>query len=404
VLTLFPVSIRLAAVEGKPVDFVGSDFLLVLLPLLYLLSPHTWRLSISRDSFPVWRSSILLFVFVTTISIIGAVTSGGLTQVISSMKFSKGIVLLTLLTILQPRGGWPEYFVRSYFKVLIALIWILMISTCFLPNFPICRWGGSFFGLEVYGFPNSYMTFLAMHSPFLLVALVMKQSNLSRYFIMLTGLILISMVAMSLSRSSIIVLAVSVSVCILFAVRYSEVSTNFRAISLLGSFLSIPVAVILLYPELLLGIDYEGVFEVLQRRISKTTRDVDPFSGRKYLWLHCWDLILERPFFGYMFEPFSNFNDSHDTPHQQYLEILFKCGSAGFILFSIVYLSLVRQLLGRMRGYSPELRLACLAFLAGFVGILVGNFTQPNFTFAITGNSIAVFYGILAFQRQALTR
>ena len=91
----------------------------------------------------------------------------------------------------------------------------------------------------------------------------------------------------------------------------------------------------------------------------------------------------------------------YDTPHQQYLEVLFKCGAVGLSLYTILLLTcllLTRRLL-RMTARGSPARFPLHAVTSMLVGVMVGNLTQPNLTYSLTGNMIFLLFGSLCSSR-----
>ncbi|MBX3436200.1 MAG: O-antigen ligase family protein [Planctomycetaceae bacterium] len=155
-----------------------------------------------------------------------------------------------------------------------------------------------------------------------------------------------------------------------------------------------------------------------------------PLSGRSTIWGETWDLFADRPLFGYGFEPYSE-RATFDTPHQQYLEVLYKCGLVGMALYacvlSLAFVGLVRQWRASIPLHGPgggrwfdRLSLVsdetnfgrvpiepvasvgqvntCLpyapALLALFCGVMIGNFSQSNLTYSLTGNCLFLLIGL----------
>ncbi|WP_066358636.1 O-antigen ligase family protein [Aliarcobacter cryaerophilus] len=139
---------------------------------------------------------------------------------------------------------------------------------------------------------------------------------------------------------------------------------------------------------------FENIKNAVERRIDKTISNNDPSSGRFTIWAEALELIEKKPFFGYMFEPFSIYYLGHDTPHQQYLEIFYKSGVIGLILyFSLTVISFFY--LYKYKDYLGEFKDLCKMFLVGVVILSIRNMTQPNFTYSLTGNLMFFIFGLL---------
>jgi O-antigen ligase len=98
-----------------------------------------------------------------------------------------------------------------------------------------------------------------------------------------------------------------------------------------------------------------------------------------------------------MFEPFARYSAIYDTAHQQYLEVLYKTGLLGLVLYLWVLLSGIMGLWHLIRNSSPGSPAAFLlrAALAAFAGTIVGCISQPNLTYSLTGNTLFLVLGLL---------
>jgi O-antigen ligase len=144
-----------------------------------------------------------------------------------------------------------------------------------------------------------------------------------------------------------------------------------------------------------LGLIKEGV----SRRINRTFSHEDPSSGRIAIAQETISLISEKPFLGYSFDSFSRYHDGHSTPHNQYLEVLFKAGLLGFFsYFFFVFVLLYFVVKNKHRSYFLNYNnIYIKSFLCVFFAISIGNLTQPNFSYSQTGNVLFAMLGFLSF-------
>ena len=144
--------------------------------------------------------------------------------------------------------------------------------------------------------------------------------------------------------------------------------------------------------------------ERIQERVERSTEQEDPSSGRFDIWKLAIELWTERPIFGYMFESFSRYAEV-DTPHQQYLEVLHKSGGVGFILYVGLLISCLSAAIRLLRIAPP--RSGAWYRLSGVIamlsGVMVGNFTQPNLTYSLTGNLVFLLFGCLCSSRATIS-
>jgi len=377
-IILLPVEFVVAYVGHKPLSIIPSDGLLAVAFFgTSILVLQGVRVS-TRSVLP----RTLAFLFCSYCLLLASfefLRSNSLTPLVSMAKLIKPFLLFSILVPYFRMKKEYGIYERTFPIAVTIFIWILFLNSLFLPRFPFCRWGAQFLGFDTYGFPNSFMSLVAMVSPMCLISL--SGSARKRWFTWFTYAIAFLLVLMSLSRSSLVVFLMSGMVfAFLRAKEGNKVSLAFQLVAV-GALFSL--AVIMLAGPFISEITTQ-MAEMLEVRISKTRGDVS-LAGRTDIWKDAVHLILERPIFGYCFQPFSSFGTSHDTAHQQYLEILFKTGGIGLLLYLSVFFSAIRYL---KRGLRGEFGAFYAALIAGIVGISIGSFTQPNLTYSMTGNCL----------------
>ena len=143
----------------------------------------------------------------------------------------------------------------------------------------------------------------------------------------------------------------------------------------------------------------------IQDRVNRSTESEDPSSGRFDIWEFALELSAEKPIFGYMFESFSRYTGDIDTPHQQYLEVLYKCGGLGLLLYGSVLgscLMVTRRLL-RLTTFGAPAWYRLNAMIAMLGAVSLGNLTQPNLTYSLTGNMVFLMFGTLCSSRAVVS-
>lgn len=392
VLLFLPIAIPIVKLGSKPVDIVLSDTLLIWAFILFLTDALFSRktLRVTKD---IKIMSLIVFFNIAYgffIILPYMIKSGGdIIPLVSAVKFYKSILLFYAGIYFANKMYDCKLFFHYSVTVVSLIIVIMLFSTILDERFPVILWGENFFNLTVYGFPNTGMAFIALIMLFPLAKYYITKQK--KYIAIYT--IGVLMVIFSLSRSSFLVLF------------FGSIFLSFKMTSI-KKMLHILVIFILIMggTMMLLGNNekVEKILDLVQYRIDRTmgkTGD-DPTSGRTEIWTAALEVINNKPIFGYGFEPFSNRKIGHyDTPHQQYLEIIYKTGFFGFLLYMSIFLYASLYISKRLNNKCIVLK---NIFLAGLLGIMVSNLTQPNFSFALTGNILFFLMGFLVSVKEEL--
>lgn len=388
-LVTLPIAFRLLEFAGKPVDLVGSDLLFLLL----IFVPRRRDLEIPRG-LSLWRlwvvriaaSATLLYNGVM-VSLVYAETSD-MSRVASAVKFAKPLAFVLLGTYLAAVTS-PIGMLRRIALAFAGMSVATFVTAVSTPGFPHVAWGQSLFGFPTYGYPNSAMTLFAIMIPLLLATADRLSSKPGRWILRgiacLTGMT----VLVSLSRSSTATMACGVLIYLYLTGRlYLPLFVAFFSVVLLVMFSGV-------FDFITQNNHVAQWVERLSQRFSQTVDSSDPLSGRGDIWELTIELWAERPFFGYAFESFSNYAD-FDTPHQQYLEILYKSGAVGAALYGAVLLTSLLGLFHLARFAVPrsEPWFLLRALIAALCATLVGNLSQPNLTYSVTGNFLFFALGL----------
>ncbi|WP_010587677.1 O-antigen ligase family protein [Schlesneria paludicola] len=401
---VWPIHSTAATVGDKPIELMLSDVLCLLVPFLYLFARTPQPKSIAKNTKQVVHGdrltpliAIVFIAYATTLAGIGMGMTGEMIRLYSAFKLVKpiGFVVLGLLL-----GIWidPFEFIKTIGWVFGVVSAMTMCCTITSPEFPAGEWGRSIYEWDLSGYPNSPMSFYAAMVPLLLAA---AESSRHR-FLPLLGWCLAGGTALtilgSMSRSSTLVL--------LFGTIIYLITTGRTAV-LAGCFVAIMVFSVIGFGLFSIAKDTAVVAtleERVQQRLERSTESEDPSSGRFDIWQLALELAVEKPVFGYMFESFSRYSE-FDTPHQQYLEVLHKCGTLGLMLYLALLvsgLSTIIRLKRRARSESEPWYL--LRGMQGMiVGLMIGNLTQPNLTFSLTGNLVFLLFGCLSSSRAVIT-
>ena len=404
-VVVWPVHSTVATVGGKPIDLMLSDLLFLIMPVAYLFvrsTPSAAQCEAARAPI-TWYTltpalALICIVYMTALAGIGLGMSGETVRVFSAFKLAKpvGFVLLGMLL-----GSWsdPLEFVDIFSKAFGVIAGLTLFFTVTEPSFPLGEWGKYIFELELSGYPNSPMSFYAVLVPLLIAAADCTRNQTLRLLGWCVSAGTALVILGSMSRSS--------ALALFFGVTIYLVMTGRRAL------LTVGVVLIVLLSIVGFGLfsalrDTQVVTVLMQRvqdRVDRSTESEDPSSGRFEIWQVALELWSEKPVFGYMFESFSRYTGDVDTPHQQYLEVLYKCGGLGLAIYAALLASclMVTRRLLRLstRGSDAWYRLHALA--AMLIGVLLGNLTQPNLTYSLTGNMVFLLFGCLCSARAVIS-
>ena len=369
---LAPVSVSVGSVEGKPIDIAISDFLILCIPAILLLAKPIPK----RFGF-----SILILSYFPILAIVGSMSSGGsYANILSGASFFAPMLHLLIGGALVSRFGFSFFRPAPYALLLIVLC--LLISDLVFGSFPRgCgvegRWGGCFFRFDVYGFVNSSSAYLAILSAVFSAAYLIAKTRLQKVSF-LTGLAMVAfIVPMSLSRSATLAICI---VLVFFLYAYNWKVALLGTLVLLGSF-----STILSYLQNTL------IGKGLASRIEAGIQRGDIASGRFDIWTETTELISKAPLLGYKFGYFSE-HSMFGTAHNQFLEISFKAGLVGFI----IYFGFIGFILLRAREIFILHRLPRpfrRAIMGAVVALFVTAVTQPIMNYSVMGNIIFLLSG-----------
>lgn len=400
-LLVWPVHSNIATVSGKPIDLMPSDLLIVILPISYFfIRSKPTKDQCDAVKAPIHAYSVtpvmalLCIVYVTALAGIGLGISGETVRLFSAFKLAKpiGFVFLGLLL-----GSWtdPFEFMDIYTRIYGMIVAMSLFFTLTEPSFPLGDWGKHLFDCELSGYPNMPMSFYGVMVPLLLAAADITKNRL----LQLTGWCLAAaaglIVVGSMSRSSTLALFFGTTIYLGMTGRQSLLAGTCIVMMFL-SMIGFGLFSILQDSHVVAVLT-----ERVQDRVDRSLETDDPSSGRYEIWQVAIELSAEKPVFGYLFESFSRYMGDYDTPHQQYLEILYKCGGVGLGIYAALLgscLVITRRLLKRtVIGAPAWYRLHAAA--AMLVGVLIGNLTQPNLTYSLTGNMVFLLFGSFCSSR-----
>lgn len=397
-LLLWPIETTMLSVSGKPVDFVLSDLTIPIGLIAFfrsLMSGPVAGSSLNQLGRVGVVTSLVFILFAFTSALLGFMESGRTVVLFSFAKFIKPFVVFLASVAMAQRMRDRWQFERVLVVGVAALVAGLFVSTLIWSK-ATGRWGGNFLGREVYGFPNSAMSYLAFLLPLLLAGAQGARTSISKVSLMFgvaTGGLI---VVLSLSRSSLVVAGLSMLIFLSPFLRPKP--SRRRWIATIGTVLGAGILPVLLSLQADWsegGLAYRLAQNVGMRATATLASD-DSLSGRKAIWQDTFEEIAEHPILGSGFVPYSFVHEGTDTTHQQYMEVFYKTGAVGGVLyFAFLIISMIllwRQARDGEEGDGHALFWRAVA--SGYVGLLVGNLTQPNFNYSLTGNALFLLLAV----------
>ncbi len=379
---MVPVNINFMTIGTKPVDFAISNLLLVLaFPALFISG------SISKASLVV----IGALMFFPLLGMWSSISLGGSFEpLLSSFNFFLPMLhILVGAVVAKIFATSPkEYFARALAIVLIIIV-LSDIAFGVFPRgcSPLGRWGGCLGPFEVYGFPNAPMNFLSVVAPLLIFLLVFSRAKYDHLLAMAALIALVVIMPLSLSRSATLIMGLSL---LFFFYHY------------LGKLFVVGIAALFALVYVNIGALLSSTLgEGVALRMMAAIENGDITTGRIGIWRNAFSLFSESPVFGYGFQYFSNFSE-FGTIHQQYLEILFKAGLIGFVLYFGVFIVSIIIARKKSQHMEPKIRSLNKKVVAMIIfSLLISNLFQPAMNYQVFGNFLFFWCGyFFSFRRR----
>lgn len=378
---LAPIGLQVTSVGDKPVILFPS--VLVLFGVLFV---YIGGAKLDRQTLVYF----VMLSFFTVTGLIGSISRGGsLSPLLAMASFS--------LPIYHVFVGAALY--RTSFEALLrkcAIIYSSIIVLVFLSDitggsFPRgCglqgRWGGCILGFEVMGFINASANYFVILSPLLslLIFNAKKKHDVMIGIIAFTCLFVITL--LSLSRSSSLLLMISMLSFLFVAFR------NYVVV-LFPSFL---LLMFVFWEKLAKNYIFQGV--IARTEIALENGDIT--TGRIDIWSDAIGVAVKSPFWGSAFGFFSDYSE-FGTTHQQFLEVLFKAGALGLIIYVGFFCAVYKKSRQLFRleqfstTYNPKYFLNLFCFL-----VVVSCLFQPIISYHLFGSLLFFFSGYV-IQRHA---
>ena len=343
-----------------------------------------------------FKRVILYPLYFVLFGVISSIIRGGSIETLLSMASFSLPILHLIVGACFALTKKNMNFSYSYFSyIIIVLTLVLFVSDLIYGSFPRgCgyegRWGGCIGNLEVYGFPNPPMNFLACVSVLLGIFLIRPVKKSVRMATIVSLAIIGFILLLSLSRSAVLIYVVSL---------------GFIAFSIWGARSLFAVIII----GLIIAFNIESILDsfLVSGVLARTNTALaagDISTGRIGIWIEALHVIAKDPIFGVGFLSFSNFS-SFGTAHQQYLEVLFKVGAIGFFMYFFPlgrgYKAAINYLQKKYtEAHSPKEQTLALGFVSC---VLIASVFQPAISYQTLGNfvffSAGYFTGRVSYKR-----
>lgn len=368
-LAILPISVISEAQGGLPVDIVPSDILMTAITL-------TWIFSSVRYPSRVLPTLLIFVLYGFVLANLSALSKGSVIPLLSFAKFNK-VIFAFLAGYALSRWYGRDNVLRAFSAAACAYLLILPVSEFFYHGNFVPRLGSELFDIPIYGFSNSSSSYIVF---LLCISLIKKRGNtISLSLMVLTGLFALG----SASRIALLLAVLAIG-AFLVGRRKNIIPRSLIIFAVLA------VAVVSNLGD---SLNLETIANPMIRRFEVALRNGDFSNGRAELFKSTIDLISNRPFFGYGYQSFSYFG-THGTPHNQYLELAFKTGIVGLLLYFTVILTGIRHIISLKQTLSKDLSARGVLVMLGLV--MLGNLTQPNLSYSPTGNLVFLLFGLFA--------
>lgn len=364
-LLFIPLNFTVGQVSGKPLDIVPADILLCMLfPFVFMLPKMNKRVYLGYTWIIFFYfSACLVGVFLSV-----AFEDGGEASVASFLRPSRTFFLyFSGVCFFQICGQSSERILSVTAAFVVVLIFFSDVF--FNPLFPSPRWGGYLGDMEVYGFPNSpgflYVVFFAF---------IVTLAKHNKMYLLVAGVSALTIILLSSRNSMASLFLLVVVLC------------YFRVVKLWIIALSV-VAIMVFLADAGLNLN------LLSSKFDRTLSD-GVLYGRDYVWQDVLGLALDRPVFGYGFEPLSFNYSKHDTAHNQYIEYFYKSGLIGFLLVALLWGYIILTFNRARVASNGFVKDFYAAIFSVILVALLSNIAQPNFSYTVTQGVFVFVAGV----------
>ena len=366
-----PISIIGGSSGDSRIAIVPSDLLMVAIAFTYTFSHNSF--SRKETLIPM---QIIFVICAFTLAAFTALKNGNILPLYSFIKFCK--IFMAFFAGYALCRWYGRDSVLSSLADAAAVYIVLGIVSQFLYHQDFRpRFGENFFEFPIYGFPNSPSSYLVF---LLCVALIKVRTVAEKWGLLICA----SIIAIgSLSRSALVLMVLAI-IAFSFESPKKFITSIFVMIS--------GVATLFLF-DLQKNQIITSIIRGTLNRYDGAQAKGDLSNGRLNIFSDTLDLISQRPVFGFKFESFSMFG-SHGTPHNQYLEVMFKLGIVGFIFYMIIIVVGLLRVVQNANPMPANVSKYPIYIMMGLV--MLGNLAQPNLSYSVTGNLVFLLFGVFA--------
>ena len=196
----YPLAWEALQINGRPVDVVASDLLILLILLVPMGGSLRIPAGVSLKRLATVRVAAVVFMLYAlglAFTVYGG--TADMSRIVSASKLTKPIFFVLLGTYIA-RTVPPLIALKRVGTAFALIVFATIGSAVLSPGFPRTAFGANLFGTRLYGYPNSAMSFYAVMLPLLIASADTKSRGMRRWFyygaIGFTALIVVS----SLSR------------------------------------------------------------------------------------------------------------------------------------------------------------------------------------------------------------
>lgn len=378
---MVPMSINLSSYADKPID-VSVSFIALLFAVFLLMCGAT----IDRRSF----TAVVVLAYFPVLGIFSSIVSGGnINPILSSVNFFIPCMHLLAGSVLLKSTDVDIGVVFA--RTLAAIVLILVLSDVVFGEFPRgCgyegRWGGCLGPFPVYGFPNASMGLLAALSPIMILLLGRGPKN--SFVATLTMALILLLSILSLSRSATLIAGLSAMVFVVCWLGYLRALVCILLLAALG------------------GVNWSKMAEWpivhgIYARLEHSILAGDVTTGRIGIWSQALDVFWQSPIFGSGFAFFSDIS-SYGSAHQQYLEVLYKSGLVGFVIYFGCFAYIIGNAASEVRRHGSSREKLLVLFLVVFF-VSISSVFQSALTYQVLGG-LSFFMGGYFLARRNVQR
>lgn len=379
-LLLVPLQIDLGQVGTRSLTFVSSDLFIIISILVYLHLFSLQKIHFHKSSVLFcFYVLILYFLFSNLMAVTGDLAGSDLgflgiaREYRSVLGFFGGVVLAYYISF--------EKLIRiSIFIFTFMLLSLLMTDVYSLSNWPNVRWGGSFYGVNMFGFPNMLSIYYVFCSLFLLI-LYFRERAFHQLILALSFLLFALLSGSRVAFFSLLLVLPFTILMIGVLYRNSRVLVT---------------SITLLFISLLILMYSLGLFDAIESKLVRMSSN-GFFYGRSAIFDHVLGLIKERPVLGYGYAPLAFHYQDHSSVHNGYLYLFYKSGFIGFLLYFFSVFILVFDSIKLSSDYYSKIFILSVLLL-----LLLSSASQAILSYNVITTLLFSIYGFFFYKKKSV--